>query len=166
MLFVIHCVLWSCMRVSQAVAISELRRSKPVAIPTETVWGLAARLEDEAGIRAIFSLKKRPLVNPLIIHIDDVSCLKEYAKEPLPPGTVELATAFWPGPLTLVLPCHEDRVPAVARANLLTAGFRVPKEEATLNLLQAIGPLVAPSANLSGRPSATEMGHVEEDFGE
>lgn len=154
------------MRISLLKAKTALQKSKTIAIPTETVWGLAAPLKDEIAIGHIFTLKKRPQENPLIIHLYDYSDLFTYAEEPLPPHTVTLAKAFWPGPLTLVLPCKQELVPKIARANLPTAGFRVPKNRNTRELIRQIGPLVAPSANLSGRPSATERQHVEEDFGE
>lgn len=153
------------MKIDLNSACSLLRQSQPIAIPTETVWGLAACLHDEKGIQSIFSLKGRPPSNPLIIHIPNVHCVKEYAVFPLPPLAEKLMETFSPGPLTLVLPCKQERIPALARAGLPTAGFRIPREPSTLALLEKIGPLVAPSANLSGRPSATESKHVEEDFG-
>lgn len=153
------------MKIDLSQASSLLQQSQPIAIPTETVWGLAACLHDEEGIRSIFSLKGRPPSNPLIIHLPNVDCLKHYAIHPLPPFAEKLMETFSPGPLTLVLPCKQELIPSVARAGLPTAGFRIPKEPATLSLLEKMGPLVAPSANLSGRPSATESKHVEEDFG-
>ena len=153
------------MKVTIDQALSYLLRSHPVAIPTETVWGLAARLSDETAIHNIFTLKKRPQSNPLIIHLHSPLDLATYTMGPLPPGTETLMAAFWPGPLTLVLPCNTTLVPEVARAGLTTAGFRVPQDPTSLSLIEKSGPLVAPSANLSGRPSATESKHVEEDFG-
>lgn len=153
------------MQITLSEALSFLNQSHPVAIPTETVWGLAAPLHDEKAILRVFELKNRPLVNPLIIHLHECEELLSYAAIPLPPGTKELASTFWPGPLTLVLPCQTNTIPALARASLPTAGFRVPKNKKTRELIRLAGPLVAPSANLSGRPSATEQEHVEEDFG-
>lgn len=153
------------MRISLLQAKEALQKSQVVAIPTETVWGLAAPLGDEKAIQQIFDLKKRPQENPLIIHISDFNDLKEYILDPLPPHTLDLAKAFWPGPLTLVLPCRQEQIPSIARANLPSAGFRVPRTKATRELLQQVGPLVAPSANLSGRPSSTTVEHIEEDFG-
>jgi len=153
------------MKIDLEKALYYLKHSHPVAIPTETVWGLAACLTDETGIQNIYSLKRRPSANPLIIHLAHAQDVMTYALDPLPPGTHALMTEFWPGPLTLVLPCKEELIPSIARASLSTAGFRVPKDMDTLALLEKSGPLVAPSANLSGRPSATESKHVEEDFG-
>lgn len=136
-----------------------------VAIPTETVYGLAAPLASPQAIERVFELKKRPANNPLIIHIADRSHLTVFARE-LPPGTQALIDRFWPGPLTLVLPAVPSTVPEGARAGLPTAAFRMPDHEVTLEILRQVGPLVAPSANPSGSPSATSPRHVEEDFGD
>lgn len=153
------------MRVSVDQACALLSSSHPVAIPTETVWGLAASLNDEQAVGKIFSLKGRPLENPLIVHLSHIEELYRYAQTPFPPHTEEIANSFWPGPLTIVIPCKEDLILPMARAGLPSAGFRVPRNRDTRKLLQKTGPLVAPSANLSGRPSATDIRHVEEDFG-
>lgn len=152
------------MKVTIEEASSLLFNSQPVAIPTETVWGLAARLHDEAGIRQIFSLKGRPLENPLIIHLCDQSFLFACCTHELP-ALRDLIRAFWPGGLTVVVPVHEKMVPSIARAGLPTAAFRIPDHETTLRLIAKTGPLVAPSANLSGSPSATTPAHIEKDFG-
>lgn len=134
-----------------------------VAIPTETVYGLAASLYCPAAIDKIFILKKRPRLNPLIIHLADTNEIEEWA-ESLPPHFDKL-TRLWPGPLTLVLPAKGDRVPDAVRAGLTTAAFRIPALKLTRELLKKTGPLVVPSANLSGRPSSTDPAHVEHDFG-
>ncbi len=152
------------MRVTTAEAVSLLANSSPVAIPTETVWGLAARADDEEGIERIFAIKNRPPSNPLIVHINSKSCLSAYVKE-LPDEAFPLIDAFWPGGLTLVLPVKENAFPDIARAGLPTAAFRMPDHETALELIERTGPLVAPSANKSGRPSATLPEHIEEDFG-
>jgi L-threonylcarbamoyladenylate synthase len=145
-------------------AIFHLSHSQPVAIPTETVWGLAARMEDEEGVNEIFRLKKRPPKNPLIIHIHDISLIKAYASV-IPEDLEALSHNFWPGGLTLAIPIIQEKVPAQVRANLPTAAFRMPDHATTLSLLERVGPLVAPSANLSGKPSATTPQHIEDDFG-
>lgn len=138
--------------------------SQPVAIPTETVWGLAAPIHDEACIRKIFFLKGRPLANPLIIHIDELEAVQGYARE-LPPGFEELSGTFWPGPLTLVIPVLEATVLPIVRAGLPTAAFRMPDHADARKLIHEVGPLVAPSANRSGTPSALTPQHIEQDFG-
>lgn len=141
-----------------------LAQSQPVAIPTETVWGLAARMEDERGVEAIFRLKNRPPQNPLIIHIHDPCVIKEYAQE-LSEEALLLMNHFWPGGLTLALPIQTEKIPSSVRAGLSSAAFRMPDNPTTLDLIKITGPLVAPSANLSGKPSATTREHVERDFG-
>lgn len=152
------------MRISIQEAIDHLNNSNPVAIPTETVWGLAARMDDEIGINRIFELKGRPRNNPLIIHISRAFQLFDYISQ-RPLGLEELIESFWPGSLTLVVPICTERIPAIVRSGLPTAAFRMPQHALTLSLLDAVGPVVAPSANLSGSPSATTMEHIESDFG-
>ncbi|MBA3721067.1 MAG: threonylcarbamoyl-AMP synthase [Parachlamydiaceae bacterium] len=145
-------------------AIQILLKGNVLAVPTETVYGLAASLNNPVAIEKIFALKGRPRSNPLIVHVANIDKIKSYAKS-LPPYFEELAKAFWPGPLTLIIPIQTDLIPPLVRANLETAGFRIPHHSITLELLQAVGPLVMPSANISGKPSATSPIHVEEDFG-
>lgn len=151
------------MRISLEQTASYLKDGYVVAIPTETVYGLAACLNSSLAIEKIFALKGRPLSNPLIIHVADHVAIADYAGH-YPPQFENLANVFWPGPLTIILPVNA-RVPAIARAGLPTAAFRVPAHALTRSLLHMTGPLVMPSANLSGRPSATSYEHVEEDFG-
>ena len=152
------------MKISLKETAQQLQNGGVVAVPTETVYGLAASVNQLAAIKQIFLLKGRPANNPLIIHIANFDQLKQYVAN-LPEGTQQLAKAFWPGPLTLVLPCNVENIPTEVRAKLTTAAFRVPNHPLTLELLTAAGPLVMPSANISGKPSATNPDHVEEDFG-
>lgn len=151
------------MRISLSQAISLLRSGQVVAVPTETVYGLAACLDQPAAIERIFALKRRPKANPLIIHVTNMEGTKPYVTQ-YPPKFAELSKTFWPGSLTCILPVTAN-VPEVVRAGLSTAGFRVPDLQLTRELIKETGPLVMPSANLSGRPSATSPEHVEHDFG-
>lgn len=153
------------MRVSIAEAAFLLDEGQVVAVPTETVYGLAARLDRPNAIAKIFSLKGRPKNNPLIVHLASLDDLSKYVSE-LPPNLDVLARAFWPGPLTLILPAFESAIPDIVRAGLQTVAIRVPDHPLTRQLLALTGPLVMPSANISGRPSATSRAHVEYDFGE
>ena len=153
------------MRVSLEKASELLRQGQVVAIPTETVYGLAASLSSTEAIDHIFTLKGRPADNPLIIHVADSNQVVYYSKD-IPAGFEALASTFWPGPMTLVLPAVKEWVPASVRANLDTVAFRIPSHPLTLQVLSDVGPLVMPSANISGRPSATCPEHVESDFGE
>jgi L-threonylcarbamoyladenylate synthase len=152
------------MRINAEQAISLLKAGLIVALPTETVYGLAASIDFPRAIQEIFKLKGRPENNPLIVHIGSTNDITLYAKD-LPPSFDDLAKTFWPGPLTLIIPVKEDTIPAIARAGLPTAGFRIPNHKQTIEVLNAAGPLVMPSANLSGKPSATSAKHVEDDFG-
>lgn len=153
------------MRLNLSQAISYLRSGQVIAVPTETVYGLAACLDQPEAIEQIFVLKGRPKINPLIIHVSHWSDIEKYVQE-FPPHFEALAQSFWPGPLTCVLPLpHQSNVPSIVRADLPTAGFRVPDLEITRQLIQETGPLVMPSANLSGKPSSTRPEHIEEDFG-
>lgn len=152
------------MRVSLKKAVNLIINGQIVAVPTETVYGLAASMDQPAAIDKVFSAKGRPSNNPLIVHVANYSDVLRYTFTP-PIGFEDLAKAFWPGPLTLILPVITEKIPQKARAGLPTAGFRVPHHPITLELLAQTGPLVIPSANLSGRPSTTCPEHVEEDFG-
>lgn len=152
------------MKVSLKNATELLLNGSVVAIPTETVYGLAAWLGKESAIEKIFQLKKRSSSNPLIIHVKNVEeCLHYVAT--IPDDFQKLTSAFWPGPLTVVLPIQEEKIPSIARAGLQTAAFRMPNHPVTLAVLESVSPLVAPSANLSGTPSSTKLQHIENDFG-
>ncbi|OGN61693.1 MAG: threonylcarbamoyl-AMP synthase [Chlamydiae bacterium RIFCSPHIGHO2_12_FULL_49_11] len=150
------------MKISIEEAISRLRSNEVVAVPTETVYGLAACPDSDVAVSAVFTLKKRPQDNPLIVHIADQEDISRFSSATPPQA---LLSRFWPGPLTLVLPAIKDAVSSRVRAGLSTVALRVPAHQDTLSILRATGPLVAPSANISGRPSATTAEEVEEDFG-
>ncbi|MEC7839816.1 MAG: L-threonylcarbamoyladenylate synthase [Chlamydiota bacterium] len=152
------------MKVTIQQAANLLNDGFVVAVPTETVYGLAASLRHPQAIQKIFSYKNRPLDNPLITHVADISAISEFIDQ-YPPGFMELATAFWPGPITFVLPIKEGSIPSIVTAGLSTAAFRVPNHVEAVKLLKKTGPLVMPSANISGRPSSTTTAHVESDFG-
>lgn len=140
-----------------------LSRGEVVAFPTETVYGLGANALDEGAVRRIFDAKGRPSDNPLIVHIAERSGLQPLVSL-VPPEAEPLMRAFWPGPLTLILP-KSARVPEVVTAGLDTVAVRMPAHEAARALIRAAGvPIAAPSANRSGRPSPTAARHVFEDM--
>jgi L-threonylcarbamoyladenylate synthase len=146
-------------------AIQRLLMGEIVALPTETVYGLAASIKHPQAIEQIFARKGRPANNPLIIHLSDFREIAEFVRE-LPPDFEKLAQTFWPGPLTVVLPLKDlFCVPERVRAGLPTAAFRIPNQKQTLEILRKAGPLVMPSANRSGKPSSTHPAHIAEDFG-
>jgi L-threonylcarbamoyladenylate synthase len=142
-----------------------LEREELVAIPTETVYGLAGNIYSKKAIKKIFETKKRPLFNPLIVHIDSINKLDEIACE-IPEKAKKLATAFWPGSLTLVLK-KKTNIPDIITAGKDTVAVRVPDHVLTLKLLQSLDfPLAAPSANPFGSISPTTAEHVADYFPE
>lgn len=148
---------------SPSLAARYIIHGEVVAFPTETVYGLGANIFNEDAIRKIFEAKGRPTDNPLIVHLSDFNQLRSVVRE-IPPNAHKLMDAFFPGPLTLVMPKHE-KVPAIATAGLNTIGVRMPQHPTAKQFLHACGlPIVAPSANLSGRPSPTTWWAVREDL--
>ena len=140
-----------------------LRAGGLVAIPTETVYGLAANALDGAAVKAIYQAKGRPSDNPLIVHICDFGQLPPLVRE-VPEAAKQLAQAFWPGPLTIILK-KSGLVPAETSGGLDTVAVRFPAHPVAQAVIREAGvPLAAPSANLSGRPSPTTFAHVEEDL--
>lgn len=142
---------------------SFFEKGMPVACPTETVYGLAAPISKPLAVKKIFSIKQRPLDNPLILHCKNLQQVREYVSH-FPKEALLLAKEFWPGPLTMVLPAKTVKLPSIVRANLDTIACRVPDHPSMLELIEHFGPIVAPSCNLSGKPSATCYEHVLEDF--
>jgi len=140
-----------------------VRAGELVAFPTETVYGLGARVFCEACVQRIFAVKERPVDNPLIVHIGVLADVEQVAVA-IPEGFWRLAERFFPGPLTVVLRRH-PRVPAVVSAGLDTVAVRMPRHPVALELLGLVGePIAAPSANRSGRPSPTCAEHVLQDL--
>lgn len=135
-----------------------------VAFPTETVYGLGGNGLDKEAAKKIYAAKGRPSDNPLILHVSSIEEVYPLVKA-LPEKAKKLMEAFWPGPLTLVLP-KSDLVPKESTGGLETVALRSPENALTLELIRACGfPIAGPSANLSGRPSPTEASHVFEDLG-
>ena len=140
-----------------------LRQGNLVAFPTETVYGLGASAWNPLAIRKVFETKGRPADNPLIVHVSSIDMVREFAKEVSPRG-MKLMQKFWPGPLTLIFK-KKEKVLDVITAGLDTVAIRMPDHPLALDLIHQTGPLVAPSANRSGRPSPTKLEHVILDFG-
>ena len=141
-------------------AVALLRAGGLVAMPTETVYGLAGDARNDRAVAAIFAAKNRPTFNPLIVHLPDLAAVAQYAV--LTPEAARLAAAFWPGPLTMVLPLRDDAgLSPLVTAGLTTVAIRVPAHPLAQRLLAEFdGPLAAPSANPSGRVSPTRADHV------
>ena len=148
--------------ISEAAEI--LKQGGLVAFPTETVYGLGGNGLDKEAAKKIYAAKGRPSDNPLILHVSSIEEVYPLVKA-LPEKAKKLMEAFWPGPLTLVLP-KSDIVPKESTGGLETVALRSPENALTLDLIRACGfPIAGPSANLSGRPSPTEASHVFEDLG-
>lgn len=139
-----------------------IRRGGLVAIPTETVYGLGANGLDEAAVARIFDAKGRPQDNPLILHVAAPEEMEAICHD-IPESAYALARAYWPGPLTMVLPVR-DCVPRRTTAGLDTVAVRCPDCAITREIIRLSGvPIAAPSANLSGKPSTTTAEHVRHD---
>lgn len=173
-----HC--WACLRGDAEVilngkdgeaitrAAEVLAAGELVAFPTETVYGLGARVDDDAAVAKIFAAKGRPADHPLIVHVASISAAQSFA-DVWPPLAQRLASAFWPGPLTVIVP-RRGGVGAAAAGGQRTVGLRCPKHPVALALLSAarergIDGIAAPSANRFGRISPTLAKHVTEEFG-
>lgn len=146
--------------ITQAAEI--LRQGGIVAIPTETVYGLAADASDIAAVAAVFAAKGRPPDNPLIVHIAQLEQLPQVVAS-IPALLLPLAKRFWPGPLTLICPRGEG-IPAITAGGLDTVAVRMPAHPVARAIIEASAPLAAPSANLSGHPSPTTAQHCIQDL--
>lgn len=146
-----------------ALAANILRQGGLVAIPTETVYGLAANIYNENAVKSIYETKQRPLHNPLIVHVNSIEYLAKIAAD-VPPMALKLAQQYWPGPLTLLLKKNE-KVSDLITAGNTTVAVRVPDHPVALALLNEIDfPLAAPSANPFGSISPSSAEHVEAYF--
>ena len=142
-----------------------IKNGQQVAFPTETVYGLGADAQNDLAVAGIFKSKERPKFNPLIVHFSDLVSVKEYVK--LNNFALQLAEAFWPGPLTLV--CRLKKyagISPLATAGLGTVGVRIPSNKIALNFIKLCGtPIAAPSANRSGKISTTTSSDVIKELG-
>ena len=146
-----------------SVACEILKNGGVVAIPTETVYGLAASAYDENAIKSVFTAKGRPQDNPLIVHISDMEMLSEIALD-IPKTAIKCAERFWPGPLSMVLK-KSDKINDSVSAGLKTVAVRMPSEKTAHSVIaKSRLPLAAPSANVSGKPSPTTANHVINDL--
>jgi L-threonylcarbamoyladenylate synthase len=148
-----------------ALAAKEILAGNLVAFPTETVYGLGANALDESAVAKIFAAKGRPATNPIIVHVAGIEGLEDLCAT-VPVNAYKLAEAFWPGPLTLVLP-KSGLVPDIVTAGGATVGIRMPNHPVALGLIKASGvPIAAPSANRSEEISPTTAQHVADSLGD
>lgn len=149
--------------ISLGEAVQLLREDQVVAIPTETVYGLAGRISSPSALELIFKTKERPLFDPLIVHVRDIEQARELATQ-WHPAIVQLAQTFWPGPLTVVVP-KSDSVNPLITAGLETVGIRAPNHRIAQQILTKLGePFAAPSANRFKQTSPTRSEHVLTEF--
>jgi L-threonylcarbamoyladenylate synthase len=151
-----------------AAAAQRLAAGELVGLPTETVYGLGARSDDDAAVARIFAAKGRPADHPLIVHVADAAGAAHFAAD-LPPAARKLMAAFWPGPVTVIVPRREG-VATASAAGQSSVGLRCPAHPVALALLRAAAALgvagvSAPSANRFGRVSPTTAAHVASEFG-
>lgn len=147
------------------LAIEKIKNNHLVAIPTETVYGLAARYDSEEAIKKIFETKRRPFFDPLIVHVASIDQAKSLV-ETWPVIADKLAKRFWPGPLTLVLQ-KSNKVSSLITSGLESVGIRMPNHPMALELIKQLNlPLAAPSANKFGKTSPSTAQHVENEFKE
>jgi len=139
-------------------ALEKIQIGQPCAIPTETVYGLAASIDNPLAIRQIFAIKERPINHPLIIHASSIKMASRYAF--FTEQAIAIGQRFWPGPLTLILP-KKASVPKEVTGGLTTVGIRIPNHSLTRELIEKNGiPLAAPSANKFGKTSPTCAEHI------
>lgn len=149
--------------ISATEAIQKLQEGQVIGVPTETVYGLAARIDDPKAVEKIFSTKERPFFDPLIVHVASAAEAAKHTAE-WPTVAQLLAKEFWPGPLTLVLPKAAHINPMIT-SGLQTVGVRWPKHPLTEEIINGVGvPLAAPSANRFGKTSPTRPEHVLTEF--
>lgn len=152
------------MKISCEEALSLLQAGEIVAIPTDTVYGLAADMRRRDVIAKLFHLKRRSPRQPFLALVPSLGALSEFMYEE-PPGLASLAHAFWPGALTLVIPVEANKILGEVRNHQDSMGFRMPDHPMALELLEAFGTFVCTSANLSGQPPAVSAEDVEHSFG-
>jgi L-threonylcarbamoyladenylate synthase len=139
-----------------------IRDLQLVAFPTETVYGLGALASSSEAVAKIFEAKGRPAENPLLVHVSKIEQVKELALQ-IPETASLLMDKFWPGPLSIILPSRNE-VPAIVRGGKSSVGLRMPSHPVARALIDQTGPIAAPSANLSGRPSPLTAEHVKADL--
>ncbi|MDR0691397.1 MAG: threonylcarbamoyl-AMP synthase [Streptococcaceae bacterium] len=144
-------------------AVEIIKAGGLVAFPTETVYGLGADARNQKALGKIFAVKKRAKNNPLNLNIADVGWINEFIEE-IPTAVQKVMDAFWPGPLTIILPLKRDTLSKLITGGSASIGFRMPQNKTALALIRAVGIMVGPSANLSGKFSTTKVEHVLSDL--
>jgi len=142
----------------------ELEKGGAVVLPTETVYGLFAKALNEKAVDYVYQLKRRPRDKALNLNVAHLEDILNFSKNQ-PPYLQKLVDSFLPGPLTIILEAN-DKVPDWVNSGLMTVGFRMPSHPVTLELIREFGPLIGPSANLSGQSSGVSFKEILKDFGQ
>ena len=142
----------------------ELKNGGAVVLPTETVYGLFAKALDEKAVDHVYQLKRRPRDKALNLNVASLDDILNFSKNQ-PPYLQKLVDSFLPGPLTIILEAN-DKVPYWVNSDLTTVGFRMPNHPVTLELIREFGPLIGPSANISGHTSGVSFEEILKDFGQ
>ena len=142
----------------------ELEQGRAVVLPTETVYGLFAKALDEKAVDHVYQLKGRPRDKALNLNVASLDDILTFSKNQ-PPYLQKLVESFLPGPLTIILEAN-DKVPDWVNSGLMTVGFRMPSHPITLELIREFGPLIGPSANISGHTSGVSFKEILKDFGQ
>jgi len=140
----------------------ELEKGGAVVLPTETVYGLFAKALDEKAVDHVYQLKRRPRDKALNLNVASLDDILHFSKNQ-PPYLQQLVDSFLPGPLTIILEAN-DKVPYWVNSDLMTVGFRMPSHPVTLELIREFGPLIGPSANISGQDSGVTYKEILQDF--
>ncbi len=140
----------------------ELEKGGAVVLPTETVYGLFAKALDEKAVNHVYQLKRRPRDKALNLNVASLADILNFSKNQ-PPYLQQLVEKFLPGPLTIILKAN-DKVPDWVNSDLTTVGFRMPNHPVTLELIREFGPLIGPSANISGQASGVTFNEILKDF--
>ncbi|MBT0950900.1 L-threonylcarbamoyladenylate synthase [Streptococcus infantis] len=142
----------------------ELELGRAVVLPTETVYGLFAKALDKKAVDHVYQLKRRPRDKALNLNVASLDDILNFSKNQ-PPYLQKLVESFLPGPLTIILEAN-DKVPDWVNSGLMTVGFRMPSHPVTLELIREFGPLIGPSANISGQSSGVSFKEILKDFGQ
>ena len=142
----------------------ELEKGGAVVLPTETVYGLFAKALDEKAVDRVYQLKRRPRDKALNLNVASLADILDFSKNQ-PTYLQQLVESFLPGPLTIILEAN-DKVPCWVNSDLTTVGFRMPAHPVTLELIREFGPLIGPSANISGQASGASLKEILKDFGQ
>jgi L-threonylcarbamoyladenylate synthase len=152
------------MNITLQEAITLLQKEEVVAVPTDTVYGLAARMDSPRAVETLFNIKGRSKEKALVLQVPSQESVIPFLKE-VPTSFIELANRFWPGALTLILPANTDKIPFRVRAGKDNVAFRVSSHGVLKKLVKAVYPLVIPSANISGSEPLKSWKSIENVFG-